>query len=248
MQGLARQVLEEEELRLPLELVQHVRDGEVEQAKQLMWGAAYGDVTDSVWTAVSDVLRGVSTDSLKLISFHLSVEGKDKIRTSQLVFEGPGASGWALVDVSLRSGRAFRFHVQQMGRSLVEANSFWNAPVRLAHIWILLWGASAWIAAIAAAWRVVRTRVKYRIGWAAASFVMVGRVTLNWTTGSVAMNPAAISVPPIGWSTTGVAQPWFVFVGVPLFAILAWRKATRWERDERLCAHAEDTGEADSGS
>lgn len=203
--------------------------GNIEAAESLMWMSEFEDVSDSTWAEIAAGLRGVDPDSMRLVAANLVVEGEASIRTLAQVYEARAVEGWRQVQVVSRAGRVFGLNVQRTDDSLVQRHAFLNAPIMVEQATLLLWGLSAWVVALWAAVRVVRARMPKRWLWAALSFVMVGRVNLNWTTGEGWIDLAAF-FPPISWTKAGPMAPWVFGVGVPLFAMVAWRKAAAWER------------------
>jgi hypothetical protein len=66
-----------------------------------------------------------------------------------------------------------------------------------------------------------RTRVPRR-KWLWALFVAIGigQVTLNWTTGGIAIQPLQVSLLGAGFSRPGLYGPWFLSLGVPIGAVI----------------------------
>jgi len=231
--ALARMVTEAER-DLAVRLVTLLQRGRIEDAQSLMWMSEFERAPDGLWLGLSESLRGIAPEAMRLVDAGVQIEGQGSIRTVAQTYEALASDGWRQVHIVSRAGRAAGFHVQGSERSLVEHYGFRSAPVTTEQATAVLWGLSAWIVAFGAAAKVIRVRMPGRWLWAALSFVMLGRVSVNWTTGESALTVLAVFAPPTHWMKAGLITPWVLSVGVPVFAMVAWRKAAAWERAPRF--------------
>lgn len=77
--------------------------------------------------------------------------------------------------------------------------------------------------------------VRFRWLWLLAILVGIIRFTMNWTTGEASVQPISFNFPPAGASEPIILGPWFVYLDVPVGAILflVFRKKLTQEREER---------------
>lgn len=226
--ALAQRWLTDDERALPPMFVTLLRDGEFASAKRWVLGSTLRQVPDSVWETISTTLQGLQVDSLEAVGLTVNTAGEG-LRTVSQTFEVKGPESWLVIGLVSQAGLVARFNVETNDVSLRERFALTNAPLRPAHAYILFWAISAWGAAIAASWRAIRAKMPGRWLWVPLSFVMVGRLTLNWTTAAASFFPLTVFVPPLTWAKSGPAAPWLFGVGIPLFAMITWRKAARWE-------------------
>jgi hypothetical protein len=192
-------------------------------------GAFHASVTDpgsdDVFDTIAGILESASLDDRHLIGLNVNVTNGR--RSSVLTYEGTTSDGWYVATVRLLDGELYGLNVARTEQSMVAANVFGLRTVGLSHLVLLLLGLASIGAASFASYRVLNSNVSRRRLWAVLPWVMVGGITLNWTTGAVGVQLLKLHLPPITVLKGGPAAPWMFGFGFPLFAVLALRKVRR---------------------
>lgn len=223
--GMAAKLLTAKEREVAPKVVSAIQRGDFEAVKELSWPESYQNVPDSMWTILRTSLQGVNVDSMRLVGLQV-VTRSGVGRIAYQWYEARLPNGWAEIRIRTRDDRVDDFHGAFQTESVGEEYSFWNAPLRPSQGLLLLWALGTTLLSLGAALRVLRSHMKRRWLWAPLSFAVLGRLSLNWTTGAISGSPFYVSLLPLSWVRYGLASPWYMGVGVPVFAVIAWRKAT----------------------
>lgn len=184
--------------------------------------------SDEVWSSIANELRGAEFAERQLIGVDVSIGGGR--RSTVATYEGPTDDGeWYVVTLRLLDGELYGFHVNRSEQSEVEANALDWRSIGLPHLALLSLGFGSIALAILASYRVLQSRIPRRRLWAILPFVMVGSITLNWTTGAVTVRLLNLALPPITLMKAGPAAPWLFGFGLPVFALVALWKVGRRE-------------------
>lgn len=229
MSGLARRFMKPEERELAPKVVSLIQGGDRDGFKQVSTPGLYKQMSDSLWALLATQIKGVNPDSMRVLSVSVMVPFHG-VRTTAETLEGRVPDGWVDVYVGTRGGRVSGFGARRQAESTVEENAFGHAPFRASQVPMALWALATIVLALTAAVRVVRSPMKRRWLWAPLSLLIVGRVSLNWTTGALTASPLFLSLSPFMWLKGGPAAPWVLTVGLPAGALIAWHKASMARR------------------
>lgn len=145
-------------------------------------------------------------------------------RIQQLTYEGRLDHEWMLAQFTLigRDGgySPIAFLVNVLPRSQREINGF-RANLRpLQGAWLLLASGSLGVVVLAVV-RVLRSRLRRRWLWMMVSTIALVRVTINWTTGHVSVQPFAFQLFGVGIWRSGLYGPFQLTWAVPVGALWA---------------------------
>ncbi len=217
--------VEPEEMEVADQTFAWAGSGDAESIRTSFHSSVEDPGSAETWSTIMDVLEGADLSERRLIGINVNtVDGQRRVL---LTYEGPASENWYVVNVRVRDGELFGFQVSPSEQSLVAANAFRSGSVGFAHAVLLLLGVGSIGIAMLASYRVLNSDIRRRKLWAVLPWVMIGRFTLNWTTGAFGLQLISIHVPPITFTKAGPAAPWLFGFGLPVFALIALRKAAR---------------------
>lgn len=181
--------------------------------------------SDEAYALIAEVVRGADLTARSLIG--VNVNTTNERRNTVLTYEGPASPGWYVATVRLRDRQLYGFNVVRTEESLVSTNAFRLGAVGLSHALLLGLGLISMGVAAFASYRVLNSSIQRRKLWAVLPWIMVGTLTLDWTTGDVGIQLLRLQLPPVTFIKSGPAAPWMFGFGLPVFALLALRKVRR---------------------
>jgi hypothetical protein len=183
-----------------------------------------------VFARTQQFLSRFPPDSARLIGWN--VLGMGDTRRGELTYELHGDSLWGLFAIAITrtSGHTgvIGFHWQPLATSLEAANSFTLTHKSFKHLGFLLLAILAAAASIGGAVLALRTRLGWR--WVLLSLLGVTKISLNWNTGGLQVQPIAVQLFSAGFLRPGFVGPWLISFSLPLGALLVfvkWRRKTR---------------------
>lgn len=157
---------------------------------------------------------------------------KGGIHQIELAFQYAYPGEWLLANVTLQQHDPDPFvtsvQVHRLPDSLERINRFTFDGKGSTHVAILAWAMLAPLITGVALLRCYKTPIPKR-KWLWVLFILcgIGQVTLNWTEGTLTMNPLAVQFFGAGVSRPGLYAPWLLTVSFPLGALLFFlRKKT----------------------
>lgn len=188
-------------------------------------------------------------DSLRLI-------GAERLRVGSvdqtlLTYEVYAASGVGLVHVHVAEELGHRytagFRTERTSAPLAELNALTWRGKTAAHLIMVTLAAASVVTGLAVAVLAVRTPMPRRWLWALVALVGGSRWAFNWSTGAVASQLLAFTIPPVTLMRFGLAGPWIMTVAFPVGALLAYERVRRFHTWQSTAPGAASRGEALKG-
>ena len=166
--------------------------------------------------------------SRKLVGAH-SFSTPDS-KTLNTTFEYGFGGRWVLINVALKDQNGKRtivgLNVNPQTQSLEEQNRFTFADKTSKHYAVFAWAIAAALLSLTSLIVCVRTKLPGR-KWPWVLFIIlgVGKLSLNWATGEVAVAPLSVQLFSAG-AAAALYGPWVVSISLPLGAVvfLIYRK------------------------
>lgn len=160
--------------------------------------------------------------SVKVVGAN-AYQGTDFYNASvDLEYEFP--QQWVVVHVSTHetgdTAWITEFQVQQRSQSIENTNRFTLAGKSGSQYTILILAVSSFLLSLYAFVLCLRTKgTKRKWLWSIATLIGIGRLVVNWTSGELTLAPLWVTFPS-GNAGSAAYGPWFVYVSLPLGAIL----------------------------
>lgn len=200
-----------------------VRQNDFDQVeKQLDPSIVSSDVKDKL-SALARVFPAATPGSIKVVAYTFRRGRSSSTDWLTLEYEFPGQ--WLLVDVAIQktSGglKILGVAVRPIADSLEHANQFGLSGKTAAQYAVLGLAVAAPLFSFYVFVVCLRTKpLKFKWIWAIFVLAGVGKLGVNWTTGTLGFTPVAINIPCGGAAAIGFYGPWIVSIYAPLGAIL----------------------------
>jgi hypothetical protein len=184
---------------------------------------------------LSTLLKDATLDSMHLIGVNIHSFGGNG-RDVNLSYEIPtAAGGWIVSNVATHhaggslSVTGFSVHVIKTQLELL--NRFTLSGKTPSHyLWLTL-ALLIPIGTISVAVYVARARgMPRRWLWIIVSLIAVPTFVINWTTGDISFEILSFLLFGGAATSSGPASPWIVSFGLPVGALLAYLRASRWRQ------------------
>jgi hypothetical protein len=174
---------------------------------------------------VSTMLGSQEPLQVDVVGFYTLTTNNDNYR--DVVFQFRYPNSWAVTDVVFkRSGNETRLdgiHSRSLREPLEQTNAFTidhKGPIQylallLAAMVTLFTVVTLFVCAAAPA---LRKKWLWLLGICSG----VCQLSVNWTTGSLAVFPVSVSFPPVRALSDGPYSPWVLYVAFPLGAVCFW--------------------------
>lgn len=236
--------------RFARDYIQLVADQELDRAVQSLAPGVdqQPGIRDSL-AAASQHLPPGAYDSLRLVGAErLHVGSVDQ---TLLTYEVYAASGLGLVHVHVAEELGLRytagFRTERIPAPLAELNALTWRGKTAAHLIMVTLAVASLVTGIAVAVVAVRTPMPRRWLWALVAILGGSRWAFNWSTGAVASQLLAITVPPATLMRVGLAGPWIMTVAFPVGALLTYERVRRFRTRQAATPTAASRGEAIEG-
>lgn len=193
-------------------------------AESLVVAAQRGPEVRSALGGLAATLGPAAPDSLRPVN----IEGffGSAANRVRVTYELAYRDRWVIarVDVLDSAGVAQVFGAQAnvVPRAVAAANALTLRGKSPMHYVIAVIAAALPVFMVVTAIQVVRRRPPRRWLWAAVALVGVGKLSLNWTTGSIGFLPLQVRLLGVGiFQAGGPYAPWVLSVALPLGAIIA---------------------------
>jgi len=202
-----------------------LRNGDLTAAESLVVGPQRGspEVRAAIGQMAATFGRG-APDSLRPLNVAAFFGGgASRVRVT---YEVAYPDRWVIAGVDLLDSagiaQVIGAHANAVPRSAVGANALTLRGKSAAHYVLALIAIALPLFMVVTAVQVVRRRVPRRWLWAVAALVGVGKLSLNWTTGAIALQPLQFQLLGFGiFRAGGPYLPWFLSVAFPLGATVA---------------------------
>jgi hypothetical protein len=174
---------------------------------------------------VAAMLGSREPSQVELVGFHTFTANSENY--SDVVFQLRYPKSWIVAEVAFkRSGNDTRLegiHLQPLPEPLEQINAFAFGHKGVTQYVALL------LAAIVTLFTIITLFVcaaapalPRKWLWLLGIIVGVCQMSVNWTTGSLAVEPVSVSFPPVRVVSGGPYSPWILYIAVPLGAICFW--------------------------
>jgi hypothetical protein len=236
--ALVKKVVPQEDEVFARKYVDLLRQRAFDQIEQKLDPSISSSDVRNTLTTMAEMLPAQEPHSTKVVAYNLR-------HSLTLEYEFPDK--WILVDMSIkRIGDASTitgFRVTPILDSLEHVNRFslaGKSTVQYAVLGLAVAAPTFTFYVLAVCLKTKNQTRKWL--WAIFILVGVGKLGVNWTSGSLIFTPLAVNVPCGGATTTmGFYGPWVVTVNLPLGAILFLRRRSRRLASNQV--HAADPAE-----
>lgn len=199
-----------------------LRQGKFDQIQQDLDPSIADASVHETLVKMSQMIPAETPTTVKVVGAHTFHGPLDS--TSNLNFEYEYPSKWLLINVAIKRSGETRtivgFHVNPISDSLEHANRFTFEGKGLVQ-YSAFFGALALSAFNLYAFVVCLRTPNLKGKWLWSIFVLlgVGRLAVNWTTGSWTVLPVSVNA-PCGNAFAELYGPWIVALSLPLGAII----------------------------
>jgi len=242
---LTRQLEEQLEKYVNKEADKFARDyidiilkGDVEQAKKLLDPKVVNSKTQSQLQEIANLLDKGELISIEVVGVNV-FRTRGKIRntlTDQLQFKDAWLLAIVTVDDISGNLKIYRFQVKPIPKSLEEINAFTFSDKSFRHYIILLIAIGIPVFILYTIVLCVRTKMKRKWLWIIFMLFGFGRYSFNWTSGQVGFQPLFIQLIPTSAFKHGLYAPWFIYISVPIGALLFLLKRRKIRKTESVDA------------
>ena len=236
--ALVKKVVPQEDEVFARKYVDLLRQRAFDQIEQKLDPSISSSDVRNTLTTMAEMFPAQEPHSTKVVAYNLR-------HSLTLEYEFPDK--WILVDMSIKrinnASTITGFRVTPILDSLEHVNRFSLAGKSTVQYAVLGLAVAAPIFTFYVLAVCLKTKNQTRKWlWAIFILVGVGKLGVNWTSGSLIFTPLAVNVPCGGATTTmGFYGPWVVTVNLPLGAILFLRRRSRRLASNQV--HAADPAE-----
>lgn len=211
--------------------LQKIRNKDFEYVKGQLTLEYQKQVTDELLNEVSSLFPKGELISTEIIGSHQHTFNSKW--QGNFTFEYQFSDGWAAANVVLirvnNELKVIGFHVYRTQASQKELNAFTAANLSLAHIVILVFTFGIPLFMIFTCFQVYKTPIpKRKWLWYIVSFIGIGGVTFNWTTGVFTYQLLTIKFLGFSAVATSVHAPWLFTLTIPIGPIVFWLKRKKY--------------------
>ena len=230
--------------------VQHLQEHAYDRIEQELDPRLRTDDLRGNLTTMSRLLPVQEPKSVKVIGYQV-VRHPDSSRTTTITLEYEFSNQWLLAEL-VREQRGDEsavtgFHLIPLAESVEDHNRFTLAGKGTGQYGVLLLALAALIISIYGFISCLRTPMgRKKWLWAVVCLFGIGRIVVNWTTGTIGFTPIWVGIPPAGAVMVPLYSPWIVYTSFPVGTtiFLIWR--SRFTRT-RIVSSTPETSAAPSG-
>ncbi|OCQ23857.1 hypothetical protein A7985_07930 [Pseudoalteromonas luteoviolacea] len=167
-------------------------------------------------------------EPLKTELMGFNIHTINSIWSANFSFESQFQVDWSVASVSMtkEDGKLLvtGFHVYRTNESQKVLNAFGNVELSVTRLVLLVLTIATPIFMVVTCFFVYRTPIEKKWRWYVLSFVGIGAVFMNWTTGEIVTKIATIKLLGVGASAASEFAPLIFTFTIPIGAIIFWIK------------------------
>jgi hypothetical protein len=198
---------------------------------------------------LASALRGRAPDSVRPLN--LSWFAASGMRRTIVTYELAFPAHWVLAEVTVLDSAGslgvIGARTNEVPRAAAAANALTLRGKPLRHYLLTLMALVVPVFMVVTAVQVWRSRMHRRWLWSLVTLIGVGKLSINWTTGVLWVQPLTVLLLGAGFVRNGPPYlPWVVSVSLPLGALLAqWRLWRRRGRSAHVVVPADQVADPD---
>lgn len=206
---------------------QRIRDGDFEYVKSYLDAEIRDEVTDEWLRQFAEFFPSGELISAEVIGSHVNTFNSRW--EGNITFDYQFSGGWAVANVAIRrvdgETTVFGLSVHPTEASQRELTAFSAAAITPLHVAMLIGTIASPIFMLFTCYFVFKTPIARRKWlWYVLSFLGIGAVNFNWTTGAVGLQLLSIQLIGFGITSAGAAAPWIFSFTVPIGAAVFWMR------------------------